>query len=251
MTSPGVALVVGAAGDIGRATCRLLSDRGLTVAGWDIQDRPDALPVSHWSTVDAGDGDIPDALAAPLDELGELRFVFHIAGGSDAEELAQPDPARAPIDVIRRTVGLNLFSAYGVIGATVERLRAAHGDRAYTLVSSINAYGGYGLPGYSAAKAGLHGLVRALTPVLGRDRIRINAVALGTTRTANYAALSAQLGEDADFDQLGERMPRGAVLDPVEAATALLSIGWENPAVSGAILVADAGQSILRPDLGQ
>jgi NAD(P)-dependent dehydrogenase (short-subunit alcohol dehydrogenase family) len=249
MTSPSVALVVGAAGDIGRATCRLLLDRGLTVAGWDIRDRPPDLALSHWSTVDLSDGEVPDGLATSLDGLGSLRYVFHVVGGSDVEELAQPDPARVPIAVVRRTIGLNLFSAFGVIAATVDRLRAVGGDRAYTLVSSINAAGGYGAPGYSAAKAGLHGLVHALTVPLGRDRIRINAVALGTTRTANYADLAGQLGRNADFERLGGKVPRGSVLDPIEAATALVAIGCENPAVSGAVLVADAGQSMLRPDL--
>jgi 3-oxoacyl-[acyl-carrier protein] reductase len=170
-------------------------------------------------------------------------------------ELAEPDPARVPMDVIRRTVALNLFSAYGVLRATISQVRHAGGDRSYTFVSSANALGGYGAPGYSSAKAGLHGLVRSLAVPLGRDGVRVNAVALGTTRTANYTRIAAELGRIVDYAALGRRFPRGAVLEPTEAAQTLVSIGLDSPAVSGSVLIADAAQSIQRgtrpPEAGE
>jgi NAD(P)-dependent dehydrogenase (short-subunit alcohol dehydrogenase family) len=250
--SDGVALVVGAAGDIGRATCHRLRALGLAVAGWDIQGRQPDVDLAAWTVVDLADGEVPDALPERLAELGPLRFVFHVVGGADLEEAGQPDPARVPMAAIRRTVSLNLLSAYGVVRATVPLLRTSSGDRSYTLVSSLNAYGGYGLPGYSGAKAGLHGLVRALAAPLGRDGIRINAVALGTTHTANFERVALSAGHPADFARLGRQLPRGRVLEPAEAAATLVSIGVDNPAVSGAVVIADGGQSVLRasPDNG-
>jgi NAD(P)-dependent dehydrogenase (short-subunit alcohol dehydrogenase family) len=245
----GVALVVGAAGDIGRATCHRLRELGLLVAGWDIRPRPSDVDVSAWTVVDLADGEVSDALPGHLAELGPLRFVFHVVGGADSEEAGHRDPARVPMDAIRRTVGLNLLSAYGVVRATVPLLRTSSGDRSYTLVSSLNAYGGYGLPGYSGAKAGLHGLVRALAAPLGQDGIRINAVALGTTRTANFARVAMSAGHPADYARLGTHTPRGRVLEPAEAAAALVSIGVGNPAVSGAVIIADGGQFALRGGL--
>jgi NAD(P)-dependent dehydrogenase (short-subunit alcohol dehydrogenase family) len=56
-------------------------------------------------------------------------------------------------------------------------------DRSITLVSSINALRDYGLPAYSAAKAGMFGFIRAMAPELGTRGIRINAVVPGTVET--------------------------------------------------------------------
>jgi NAD(P)-dependent dehydrogenase (short-subunit alcohol dehydrogenase family) len=242
-----VALVTGSAGDIGQSLCQGLADRGYLVAGWDSAPPPDGVPVAHWERLDLTVEVTAPAVTDALRRLGRLRYVFHVVGGSDVEELAQRDLAHVPLEVFRRTVALNLFSAYIVVGATIDLMRQAGGDRGYTFTSSINAMGGYGAPGYSAAKAGLHGLTAALAPRLGTEGIRINTVALGTTRTANYADLGDRLNRPADFERLGARFPRRSVLTPGEAAAALLSVGLANPALSGQVVVADAAQHLLRP----
>lgn len=242
-----VVLVTGCAGDIGRSLCRGLDERGYLVAGWDSVPLPDGISLAHWEQLDLTVEMSSPAAGDALRRLGRLRYVFHVVGGSDVEELAQPDLAHVPLDVFRRTVALNLFSAYIVIGATIDVMREAGGDRGYTFTSSINAMGGYRAPGYSAAKAGLHGLTAALAPPLGAEGIRINAVALGTTRTANYANLANRLNRPVDFEYLGGRFPRKSVLTPDEAAAALISVGLDNPAVSGGVVVADAAQHLLRP----
>jgi NAD(P)-dependent dehydrogenase (short-subunit alcohol dehydrogenase family) len=215
------------------------------VVVWDLAAAPPELEVAGWHRVDLSD-EVPEKIVASTAAAGELRAVFHVVGGSDADELRQADPTQVPMEVFRRTIGLNLVSAYAVIRATVEPLRRSSGDRSYTLVSSTNALGGYGAPGYSAAKAGLHGLVRALAVPLGRDGIRINAVALGTTRTANYARLATELSRSADFAGIGAKVPRGSVLSPDEAAAALAAVGIDNPALSGSVIVADAAQNLVR-----
>lgn len=241
-----VALVTGAAGDIGRALCAKLTRTGFSVVAWDVAPAPAGVEVTTWQTVDLSADELPGSLAGSLSTAGPLRGVFHVVGGSDPDELAQTDPALVPMDVFRRTVALNLCSAYAVLRATVGLMRASHGDRSYTFVSSINSLGGYGSPGYSAAKAGLHGMVRALAVPLGADGIRINAVALGSTRTANFARLADALGGRVDFERLGERTARGRILTPDEAAAAIAAVGVDNPALSGAVIVADAAQSIAR-----
>lgn len=241
-----VVLVTGSAGDIGQSLCHGLNARGYQVVGWDIMPQTADTPLVHYEQLDLT-MDVPEAAITSLDALGSLRYIFHLVGGSDVEELAQTDVARVPMDVFRRTTTLNLFSAYIVVYATIDLLRRTEDDRGYTFVSSLNAMGGYRAPGYSAAKAGLHGLTRALAVPLGTERIRVNTVALGTTRTTNYASLAEKLGRTANFERLGARFPRGSVLTPDEAATALMSVGLNNPALSGQVIMADAAQHLLRP----
>lgn len=241
------ALVIGACGDIGRALTNALSCKGYSVIGWDIAERPDDSDV-EWGQVDICNDRLPTAaLTAQLRSRGELAHVFHIVGGTDPEELKLADPACVPIEIADRTLRLNLLSAFTVLNVTLPIVRAASDDRSYTFVSSINALGGYGAAAYSAAKAGLHGLVKSLAPPLGAEGIRINAVALGTTATANLIRVSKAAGREVAIDKLGSLTPRGRVLSPEEAAAALIAIGVESTAVTGVSIVADAGQSILRP----
>ena len=83
-----------------------------------------------------------------------------------------------------------------------------------TLVGSINAYGGYGAPGYSAAKAGLSGLVAALATPLGAESIRINCLALGTVDTENLRHLAHTRGVKHDLRAVAERAPLRRILQP-------------------------------------
>ncbi|MFI1990119.1 SDR family NAD(P)-dependent oxidoreductase [Actinoplanes sp. NPDC020271] len=242
-----IALVTGAGGDIGKALCRRLQSAGLAVVGWDIASPPDDIDLLDWQVVDLSGDEVPTDAAERLVTAGRLKAIFHVVGGSDVEELSTKDLAKVPLSALRRSVGLNLFSAFSVIQATVDQLREADGDRSYTLVSSTNAYGGYRAPGYSAAKAALHGLVQALAAPLGADGIRINAVALGTTETENYRRIARELGREANFSRIGAKIPRGRVLSPDEAASALVAVGLDNPAVTGTITIADAAQSLVRP----
>jgi len=210
-----------------------------------VVDRPSDHPTEHWDVLDLT-VDVPGASIERLSRLGPLSSVFHVVGGSDLDELGEPDPAKVSLEVFRRTVGLNLVSAYAIVRATVDLLRRTVGDRSFTFVSSTNSLGGYGAPGYSAAKAGLHGLTAALAVPLGQDGIRVNTVALGTTRTANYERLGTALGRKTDFERIGSLFPRGSVLSPAEAAIALMSVGLDNPAISGQVIVADAAQHRVR-----
>jgi NAD(P)-dependent dehydrogenase (short-subunit alcohol dehydrogenase family) len=241
-----VALVTGCSGDIGQAVCAQLADAGMVVVGWD-HTRPKDGTVDSWAEEDLAAGEVSAEAVQQLSAMGTLCHVFHIVGGADIEELSAPDPATVPLEVFRRTVAVNLFSAYAVVRVTVDLLRAdPEGDRSLTFVSATNALGGYGIPGYSAAKSALHGLVYALAVPLARTGIRINAVALGTTQTANATRLNHAMGRSTDFEAIGAQTPRGRVLSANEAATALIAVGVNNPAVSGQVLVADAAQHIRR-----
>ena len=171
-----VAFVTGAAGSIGCATIRALADRDFRVATADRQPLPSAAAalVALALDVDLIDDDTCAAAFARLSELGSLRHVVAVAGGGDVEELSQPDLPTEPAAVFARVVANNLGTAFTTVRHAVPLLLRTSGDRSITLVGSINAYGGYGAPGYSAGKAGLSGLVNALTTPAGAERSRIN-----------------------------------------------------------------------------
>jgi NAD(P)-dependent dehydrogenase (short-subunit alcohol dehydrogenase family) len=243
-----VALVTGAAGSIGRATIAALAGRGLAVATADRKPvpEPEAGLVALSLEVDLTDDDACAPAFERLAGAGALRHVVAVAGGGDVEELAQPDPAIEPAHVFTRVVANNLGTAFATIRHAVPLLRRTSGDRSITLVGSINAYGGYGAPGYSAAKAGLSGLVNALATPLGADGIRINCLALGTVDTANLHALAEARGETLDLAAIAAKAPLERVLAPADVASALVAMALEMAGLTGATIVLDNGQTHIR-----
>ena len=112
-------------------------------------------------------------------------------------------------------------------------------NRSITFVSSINAIKDYGLPAYSAAKAGLLGLISPLAAELGPRQIRVNALLPGTVLTERTIKLPRRLDESRK---------RGTALDrfatPDEIAEVAYVIAERMTCVTGQQIVADCGQSI-------
>ena len=90
---------------------------------------------------------------------------------------------------------------------------------------------------YSAAKAGVIGLTRALAKELGPSHIRVNCVAPGVIDTAMNAHLSpedlAALGEEAALCRIGQ---------PREVAEAIWFLASERASfITGQVLSVDGG----------
>ena len=242
-----VVLITGSSGDIGRATIESFAARAFRIVALDrrpLRDPP--VEVSLACTVDLLD---EDALAAAVEAIpahGPLRHVAVIAGGGDADELRQDDPATEELSVFRHVLENNLVTAFATIRHALPLLRGTDGDRSITLVSSINAFGGYGAPGYSAAKAGMIGLVNALADALGADGIRINCLALGTTDTENLHDLAQITAKDLDLDAVARKAPLRRVLTPAEVGEALAVMAVNMPGLTGSTMVLDNGQTLIR-----
>jgi NAD(P)-dependent dehydrogenase (short-subunit alcohol dehydrogenase family) len=248
-TSPSrVCFITGAAGSIGQATVRALSSRGLVVATADRRRLPeaDAEMVADECILDLHDEDaLADAIAR-LERLGRLEHVIAIAGGGDRDELTRTDPSTEELEIFARVVSNNLHIAFATIRAVVPLLRASHDDRSITLLGSINAFGGYGAPGYSAAKAGIIGLTNALAGPLGAEGIRINCLALGTVDTENLRELTWARGATLDLPAIAAKSALRRVLTPADVATAIAAIALDIPGLTGTTVVLDNGQMRVR-----
>jgi len=243
-----VAVVTGAYGSIGQETVACLSGRGVDIVTVDHKPLPDptARLVTRPLTVDLLDDAATQRAYATIADLPAVHHLVAIAGGGDAEELSQADPATESLEIFTRVVAANLHIAFVAIRHTVPLLRRAAGDRSITLVSSINAFGGYGAPGYSAAKAGLHGLVRALAPPLGQDGIRINGLAPGTVDTENLRHLADVRGVPVGIEALAAKAPLRRVLAAADVAAALTAMALDMRGLTGAIVTLDNGQTLIR-----
>jgi gluconate 5-dehydrogenase len=144
-------------------------------------------------------------------------------------------------DLFAESVRLNLVAQYAIVRGAAARIEAegVDGDRSITLFSSINALRGYGMPGYSAAKAGLLGLVVALALPLGHRRVRINAITPGTVISDRF---------HADYPSTGTLAPRlvqttatGVETSAEDVARAVAAVVGMRQ-LTGQQLVIDGGQ---------
>jgi NAD(P)-dependent dehydrogenase (short-subunit alcohol dehydrogenase family) len=155
------------------------------------------------------------------------------------------DPAGLDPGAFRESVDANLLTQFIVLRAALPWLRESAGeDRSVTFVSSFNGLSGWGMPAYSAAKAGIVGMMLALTTPLGRDSIRVNVVAPGTIRTPRTEALWA--GEPGHFDDLEATAALGRLGTPDDVARSFLALATLLTHVTGQVLVVDGGQCVKR-----
>jgi gluconate 5-dehydrogenase len=132
------------------------------------------------------------------------------------------------------------LSAYFRLSREAARLIIPAKSGRIIMISSImGLVGRPTIPGYITAKAGLHGMVRALSSELAPYGITVNAIAPGFMPTDATETLHA----DAKFNQLiASRAPMGRWGDPSELAGPAVFLASDAASyVTGHILVVDGG----------
>jgi NAD(P)-dependent dehydrogenase (short-subunit alcohol dehydrogenase family) len=176
-------------------------------------------------------------------DAGTLHHLVQIAGGALPEEpRTQHDPALLATEVFRGSLERNLTSQFITLRAALPWFRRGQdADRSVTFTSSWNALSAQGMPAYSAAKAGLIGMMHALVRPLGAEGIRCNVVAPGTIRTPRTERIWSH--DPAHFDRLAASAATGRLGVPDDVASTCLALARDLAHVTGQVLVVDGGQS--------
>lgn len=244
-----LAIVTGAAGDIGRAiAARLGKDHDLVV----LADRDLAAAERAATLLGAGfvplQVDVTDAascaaMATQVAGLGTLATLVNNAGAARAVSLQSTS-----VEDWQADRALNLDAAFVVFQAVAEQLKAAQG--AVINIVSVNGLGIFGHPAYSAAKAGMIHLTRAIAVEYGKFGIRANAVAPGTVRTQAWEARAA--ANPGVFDEAAAHYALGriATADDVAEAVGFLASPLA-AAITGTCLPVDCGLTAGIPALAR
>lgn len=239
-------LVTGVSGSIGGALMKRCSNFGYKVIAVDkVPIEQPELP-NGVSFVQA-DLNTEEGLKSVLSamELNVIpKHIFLVHGGATIAEV-DGDPLGLDFQVFRDTLESNLVSVYSMICALTPYLeKCGSCERSFVLASSINAFSSFGYPAYSSAKAGLESLVKSLSKPLAAKKIRINAIALGTVLDPRGSVLHSNNNDH--FRRMRDQSLVGRVMNPDEAAATLYCMAESLVTVTGQVLVADYGQSILR-----
>ena len=188
-----VAVITGGAGPngLGFATAKLMAQHGARVAVLDLAGAEPAAAAAK-----LGDGhlgahlglvaDVTDkascdaAIAAVLKTFGRIDVLVNNAG------LTQPrktvDITNADYDAV---LDVSLRGTLLMSQAVIPQMQRQRGG-SIVCISSVSAQRGGGIlggPHYSAAKAGVLGLARAMARELGSDSIRVNCITPGLIQT--------------------------------------------------------------------
>jgi NAD(P)-dependent dehydrogenase (short-subunit alcohol dehydrogenase family) len=247
--SVSVAVVTGAAGDIGRAIARRLADSHALVALVDID--ADALGKaikelgggSHFMPVVADVTDATDlaAVAKQIGALGVVTTLVNNAGAARAVSLHDTTP-----EIWRQDASLNLEAAFLMFRAFEEQLKASQGS--LINIASVNGMAVFGHPAYSAAKAGLIHLTRLIAVEYGKFGIRANAVAPGTVRTQAWEARAAANPQVFEEVKRWYALRRIASAEDVANAVFFLSSD-QAAAITGVCLPVDCGLTAGQAEL--
>jgi NAD(P)-dependent dehydrogenase (short-subunit alcohol dehydrogenase family) len=184
-----VALITGGAGPngLGFATAKLMAEHGAKVV---IMDLSQADPVKAAATLGPDHmgvvgnvvkkQEVDDAVAQVIARYGRIDILMNNAGITQPRktvEISESD-YDAVLDVSLRGT---LLVSQAVIPVMQKQKSGS-----IMSVSSVSAQRGGGIlggPHYSAAKAGVLGLTRAMARELGPDNIRVNAITPGLIAT--------------------------------------------------------------------
>ncbi len=243
-----VALVTGGNGGIGLAFAKGLLKAGAQVAIWGRNGSKNEAALAELEALGgeaaAFECDVTDAssVAAAFDKtmarFGQIDSCFANAGGSGARGLLHELSAEDWSAV----VDLNLTSVVNTYQPVIKQLIERGVPGKLVVTSSIAAHLGIGNgAGYSATKAAVSGLTRALAVELGRSNIQVNAVLPGFIET------EMSLKTPQYFQDSARRRTASGVIGTLEdmEGIAVFLASKESNYITGQEIIIDGGQSIF------
>ena len=135
-----------------------------------------------------------------------------------------------------RIIHTNLSSVFYCCRAAIPHMVSRQSGRIINISSMWGTSGASCEAAYSASKAGVDGLTKALAKELAPSGIPVNAVSFGVIDTA----MNSQLSEDERL-ALEEEIPMGRFASPEEAARLIYEIALSPTYLTGQIIRMDGG----------
>jgi 3-oxoacyl-[acyl-carrier protein] reductase len=246
-----VAVVTGAARGLGAAFCLRLAAVGARVLATDLRDCAETVQavraaggeaVGHAGSVTVA-ADAEDMVRAARDAFGRVDVLVNNAAmygnlHSGRFERLDEDEWDACMDV-------NVKGLWQCAKAAVPAMREQGGGSIISISSTAAVWGSpYGLH-YATSKGAVIGFTRALARELGRDNIRVNAVAPAMTHTPG----TMEMAQDRIEQMKDMAIGRQALRKPLETedivGTVLYLAGGQSRYVTGQTLMADGGAVFL------
>lgn len=174
--------------------------------------------------------EIDKAIAAVKEAFGSFDIIVNNAGVSARDKLYEYKP-----EDFAKTMNLNVNAVFNCAQAAAKVMKEQGGGVILNTSSMVSIYGQPSGVAYPASKFAVNGLTKSLARELGKDNIRVNAVAPGITKTDMVAALPEEM-----IKPLIASVPLGRVGEPEDVANAFLFLASDLASyVTGEILSVD------------
>lgn len=237
-----VAIITGGTRGIGFATVKKFLDNGATVvlcgskketADRAVEklklDKPE-YKVEGIAPKLSSPEEVKEAFEYVRKSYGKIDILVNNAGISARDTLYDYKP-----EGFVKIMDLNVNAVFNCSQAAAVIMKEQHGGVILNTSSMVSIYGQPSGCGYPASKFAVNGLTKSLARELGKDNIRVNAVAPGITNTDMMADVPDEL-----IKPLIATIPLGRIGQPEDIANAFLYLASDLASyVTGAILSVD------------
>ncbi len=234
-----VALVTGGTRGLGAAIARSLQAAGHTVVVCDVVEEQITkfkeetglagfnIDVSTFSSVEAGVKTIES-------QVGPIAILVNNAGITRDGFLHKMDP----VQQWQAVINVNLGSVFNTCRCLVPGMRERGWGRIINISSMNGQRGQFGQTNYSAAKAGMLGLTRALAQEVANKGVTVNAVCPGFILTEMTGTMPADLLE-AEV----KKIPIGRIGHPEDIGSMVAFLASDEASfITGATMSVNGGQ---------
>lgn len=234
-----VAIVTGGTRGIGEAISTELKARGFAVAATYIENDDAAHAFTDRTDISSFKWDVSDFAACKAgvlrveQQIGPVHVLVNNAGITRDSTFKKMDR-----DKWSRVIDTNLGGCFNMAKAVWDGM-VQRGFGRIVNIASINGQAGqFGQVNYSAAKAGIQGLTKALALEGAKSGVIVNTVAPGYTATEMVAAISEEV-----LQKIIARIPVGRLGRASEIANAVAFLcGDDAGFITGSTLSINGGQ---------
>ncbi|MEP4886707.1 MAG: SDR family NAD(P)-dependent oxidoreductase [Alphaproteobacteria bacterium] len=246
-----VAIVTGGDRGLGRAYCEALAAEGAVVVAADIRETGDTKASVEAAggrivgvPLDVADMDACTAMAdAALAEFGRIDVLVNNAALYGDISGGRFD--KLPEDQWDRVMSVNVKGIWQCCKACVPAMREAGGGSIVNISSLAATYGMPYAVDYATSKAAVIGLTRSLARELGRDWIRVNAVAPSAVLTEGTDEFMGDK-RDAMLDAIAQGQSLHGNLEPGDMTGTIVYLASDaSRFVTGQTIMVDGGTVML------
>lgn len=240
-----IALVVGGGSGMGRAGATAMAAEGAKVVVSDLSvERAEAVAAAIGENAAALHVDVTSpelverVVAETVERFGRLDALYHCAADVHFVNTQDKRLTELEDDVWARMIDIHLTGTFNVL-KHAGRQMIRQGSGSIIVSSTVDALVGCaGLDSYTAAKGGVTSLIRSFAAGVGRDGVRVNAIAPSFVSTEPQRVWL----DDEEAHSTIQRLHILPVPSPEQIAPFVVYLASdESSAVTGTVFPIDAG----------